>query len=1040
MRLHRLRMSAWGPFAGTEEIDLDEATRHGLFLVHGPTGAGKTSILDAICFALFAAVPGSRASGRSLRSDHAPRDARPSVLLEFTAVGRRLRVTRTPEYPRPKKRGTGETSEPATVLLEELRDGEWRVLSSRNDEAAEVIDDVLGMGLAQFSRVVLLPQGDFASFLRASAEDRRRLLERLFDVETYTGVETWLTEQRRRAGQEVADHRHEVRSHLARLRDVVAALPGPVDEVSVPDDDAPADVVRPLLSEVVDGLTAYAARALTRLERAMAEEQDTAAALNRAQARAGHRDKGERALRQQQRVEDEEPSVAAHRERLGAARRALAAAGELRDLDRARARVAAARAGVEHTAAVVAHLGVADRSAAALRSLLDSVRGAGDGLSRAAVLADEAERCRAALEQARHRREEVTIRLADARETRDDTAAQVRRARERLETARAAAAELSAAEAVATRLRASARLRTEVDSLVERLGREESAAERAEGRVHEAREAWLDLREARLAELAGELASRLEDGTPCPVCGSEAHPSPAERSRAVSEDDVEAAETRLEREREASARAARTVASTRSLLTARRSDLGDDGRPATELDRLALEAEEHLEAVRTVAAGADDALDHERSATTRLEQVTADVDELDRAEVTARSDEASAARQLTTDTTAVAEALVDHAATCPCASPHREPSESEDVTPGGNAPEGTALADDDVVVQQARTTHEVHGRREAALAEHLEAVVGLDKAEAEVVRCRSTLDAALRLHDLSDEETAREALLSEDDRARLESAVREHERVQVEARTLLRDPDVVDALSRPSPDVDAVRSAARAAREAAGAAERTRALVERASRDAAVLVDRVSRACVSLARAQERLATVTEMADVVGGAGPHNSYRMRLSTFVLAARLERVVELANERLTAMGEGRFQLRHDDGLAARGARSGLGLRVRDEWTGQERDTATLSGGETFMASLALALGLAEAVREESGGLDLQTLFVDEGFGTLDDESLEDVMAVLDGLRDGGRAVGVVSHVADLRTRIASQVVVSKTPAGSSVRARAVPGRAA
>ena len=157
---------------------------------------------------------------------------------------------------------------------------------------------------------------------------------------------------------------------------------------------------------------------------------------------------------------------------------------------------------------------------------------------------------------------------------------------------------------------------------------------------------------------------------------------------------------------------------------------------------------------------------------------------------------------------------------------------------------------------------------------------------------------------------------------------------------------------------------------------------------------------------------------------------MRLTAFVLAARLEKVAALANERLRVMGDGRYQLAHSDDLAAGGRRSGLGLVVRDQWTGQVRDTASLSGGESFMASLALALGLADAVREEAGGFDLNTLFIDEGFGTLDDESLEQVMAVLDGLRDGGRCVGVVSHVSDLRSRVPAQVRVDKTSTGSSV----------
>ena len=153
---------------------------------------------------------------------------------------------------------------------------------------------------------------------------------------------------------------------------------------------------------------------------------------------------------------------------------------------------------------------------------------------------------------------------------------------------------------------------------------------------------------------------------------------------------------------------------------------------------------------------------------------------------------------------------------------------------------------------------------------------------------------------------------------------------------------------------------------------------------------------------------------------------------MLAARLERVVALANERLALMDQGRFRLEHDPGRAARGARSGLGLIVHDEWTGMTRPPASLSGGESFMASLALALGLADAIRESSGGQEIQTLFVDEGFGSLDEDSLEHVMTVLDGLRDGGRAVGVVSHLGDLRDRIPARLEVVKSPQGSHVRA--------
>ena len=166
---------------------------------------------------------------------------------------------------------------------------------------------------------------------------------------------------------------------------------------------------------------------------------------------------------------------------------------------------------------------------------------------------------------------------------------------------------------------------------------------------------------------------------------------------------------------------------------------------------------------------------------------------------------------------------------------------------------------------------------------------------------------------------------------------------------------------------------------------------------------------------------------------------MRLSSFVLAARLEKVVALANERLQQMDSGRYLLEHSDARAGRG-RSGLGLHVLDQWTGRSRETSTLSGGESFMVSLALALGLADTVREESGGFDLGTLFIDEGFGSLDEDSLEHVLGVLDGLREGGRAVGVVSHVPELRSRITHQIVVKKTTSGSHVEVETRPSPAA
>ena len=217
-----MAITAFGPFAGSEEVDLDALASSGLFLIHGPTGAGKTSILDAICFALYAAVPGARAGARAgLRSDHAAEGVIPEVTLEFTAAGRRLRVCRSPEFSRPKKRGTGETTVPARVVLDELVDAGWVNRGTRNDEVALVLRDILGMGLEQFIKVVLLPQGDFAAFLRASPEERRSVLEKLFDTQRFTDVEAWLAERRRQTATAVGTARDTLSTGLLRVDDVM---------------------------------------------------------------------------------------------------------------------------------------------------------------------------------------------------------------------------------------------------------------------------------------------------------------------------------------------------------------------------------------------------------------------------------------------------------------------------------------------------------------------------------------------------------------------------------------------------------------------------------------------------------------------------------------------------------------------------------------------------------------------------------------------------------------------------------------------------
>ena len=218
------------------------------------------------------------------------------------------------------------------------------------------------------------------------------------------------------------------------------------------------------------------------------------------------------------------------------------------------------------------------------------------------------------------------------------------------------------------------------------------------------------------------------------------------------------------------------------------------------------------------------------------------------------------------------------------------------------------------------------------------------------------------------------------------------------------------------------------ARQAHEAARDRHTLAGRAVRALTGLAAELDTHAQTTAPLRQRFAALESVSKCVEGTGGDNALRMRLSSYVLAARLEQVAAAASVRLAAMSGGRYLLVHTDGPSRGGARSGLGLAVVDGWTGVQRDPSSLSGGETFCTSLALALGLADVVQAEAGGSVIETLLVDEGFGSLDEQTLDEVMDVLDGLRSAGRSVGLVSHVPDLRDRIPAQLQVVKGRRGS------------
>ncbi len=1042
MRIHRLALRAFGPYADSQVIDFDALSAHGLHLIHGATGAGKSSILDAICFALYGHVPGARAGNReTLVSDHAEPGARPTVTLEFTVAGRRLRIERSPEHTAPKKRGTGTTRRPASVLLEELRDGTWRGVATRLDEAGVVLHDLIGMHLDQFAQVVLLPQGEFAAFLRAKPDERSEVLQRLFDISRFSDVETYLVDRRKQLRAAADRAREQVRTHLARAEDAVCevdtdlgvlewsgeeitALPDLVSRAQTTMSDrvgvamAEADVAgaeaeqhqRTLTqAESTARLQAAAADARSCVERFAAEAVDRELRIDR--LRASRRAQlihpyHANVLRRQDALDE---AAASAQSAVGAARRVgLPQCGDGDALDRLRVRLEEGWSRLQESRPLVERRDVlGQRVRAAETAYAQACRKAESGAGR--------------LERLTAERDELVVRLEECARSEADLADATHELRA-LDAALAAAGELM--RWLPERSRARERVRTEG------------------ARFASCEEDVLRLRRRHLDGVAARLALDLRDGQPCAVCGSTDHPAPAASHReAVGEDRIDAAEQDAAEAGTALREAEQVAATAQARVEAANARVAEsiDALPAT-LDVGGRELGDHPQEPRPdrVRSLVGSLREHRGAANSRVEKATAAGQA--RADLQSRADEVASTvttlgEELTVahETASVAQSALETAHTdldqCEkalTATLHKH----EEACPCvfGGAPEGL-----DLDGLEAR-----HRRAQRRLADVLESHQVLLAAQHEFDAARARLAAAVEEHGFESADDAESARLPEPDQERLQAELEAEQEACARAEGVLAMPEVEQAMVQTPPDLEALGAACARAKRVARAAQGRQSATERAYRSLQALEARIDRVIDESHAVFDELATIEPLADIVSGSGD-NRLRMRLTSYVLAARLESVTALANEKLRVMTSGRFSLEHTDALARRGAKSGLGLRVRDSWTGAVRDTATLSGGESFMASLALALGLGDAVLKDSGGRPLQTLFVDEGFGSLDEESLEQVMEVLDGLRAGGRSVGIVSHVRELRDRIPAQVRVRKTSRGSTIDV-VTPGSAA
>ena len=976
MRIHSVAMSGFGPYRDRVEVDFDAFADDGIFLLTGRTGAGKSSVLDALTYGLFGSVP--RYDGKAdeaIRSRYLAPGEPTEVTVELTVADVRYRIWRSPRFSRPKLKGEGFTTTPARIELSRLGPAGFEVFETKIGNADTHVQELLGLDAHQFLQVVLLAQGQFQEFLLARSDTRRKLLRRLFGTQRFDTYAASVQERAKLA-----------KSQLEQVLTTISAKAGTLAQQA--GTDAPE----------VPEATAWAAQVVADQQHTVAEATQRAEADRTRLAEVEHTFQQARttAERQQRRREarsrltarvEHRPTIEAHRTSVAAARRAALAQQAVSQHRRATQALAEAEQ-VQRSA----HADLAQRLSDHPVDL-DSLRASGDDLAERIGALARAVELERRLPDLHHRAAEAAQTLAQFGEEVEHRRAERDLAARRIDEIRLeldATADLGAQHATATAELARLRERQAHAAEADRLDQQLSAATRErlalDEAANQAETARLALRRRQFDGYSAVLAAQLTPGEPCTVCGAVEHPRPARpHDDHVDEADVEAAEQAEGRARDAAALAAATVERLPTAFAAAADQAGGTG--------------PELTATVDTARQALDGLGEGLSRRTALEQeatsLRSTLERLDR----------------------------EHAGSA---------QERERLAAGATAA-STSLADAETVVTEARgaadSVEAVRADLRADLAvvrAAADATERLEEGRAAVASTQTALDGALASGGFAAPEDVDAAVVPAAEVERLEALVAQHDASSAAAEATLAEPELADLPDEPV-DVEAPRAARDEAQRAATESGEERATQQGRLDAFRALAAEITQAAAASATQLARYETVAGLDHALRGYGA-NQLRMPLETFALVAELEDILGAANVRLASMTAGRYELQYSDDAASTGT-SGLEIVVLDAHTGDTRSPSSLSGGEKFQASLALALGLAEVVTARAGGLRLDTLFIDEGFGSLDPETLEITMETLDALREGGRTIGLISHVEAMKEQIPAQVRVERSADGSS-----------
>jgi len=926
VRPEKLVMSAFGPYAGRTELDMDLLGTSGLYLITGDTGAGKTTIFDAITFALYGTASGEVRGSDMLRSLYADPKTPTYVEMVFSYGGRRYRIRRNPEYERPKERGDGTTVQGADAELDFYdENGEVSRTVSGLRQVNSAVVKIMGIDRQQFVRIAMIAQGDFQKLLTAGTKERSEIFSRLFGTQFYRNVQARirkdfleLSAKREQAAQRALEragavHCSEESPLKARLQVLLdAGLPTVRDAV-------------PLITAIIE----QGGQREKELTEQISELDRELTVINQ---RIG-------TAREQKKAQDARAETLSKMEGAKRAEREADAALKSAKADLPKA---------EQATSVIAGL---TQQLPQYAVLEESVKKMQD---MAAHLKEE----KSTLEAKRSlgaKQQEALEKLRAQRE-------QLKGAGERMEQAKAAA------ERTDARLKEIFVYRDEYASMLKeslQYERQKKEFERESVRARQAADTYMAARTRVLAIQAGILAKDLKEGEPCPVCGSVHHPAPC----AVSSQDLQAVNDLDALEK-----------------AAKKAQLDQQSAAeAAQKTNGSLQSAQKALAVRREQLGIPDGLQTETALEEYVQQCTA------------QKEAAEKALQ-------AASKAAEYAAKLEEKMPSYE-QQAKECADQISSLEKICSADEARLGEIDKSVRDARARLPYPSREEIDQEIG----KQETIR-KTVQERAERAQNCW--QSAREAL------SHLEAAAAALQR-QLEGQEKM---DLAAETAR-GQEMSAQRKVLSAKRDAQHAENSTNADALSDVQEAAEKIDQY----------EAQYGWMSALSNSVNAAVGSVSNRVTLETYVQMRYLDRILDRANVRLMEMSQGQYELQRAQS-ADRQSLSGLDLDVLDHYNGTVRSVRTLSGGESFEASLSLALGLSDEIQESSGGIRLDTMFVDEGFGSLDEDALQQAVRTLTGLTEGGRLIGIISHVEELGREIDRQIVVRKKPnssEGSSAR---------